>query len=157
MKFNVDGACRGNGQPGSIAVAACIHYRDDEPSSYKKSYLPRDDPVPTNQRAEISAIILALEWALERYQELFNSPTVHIKIHSDSTYAINCMTVWIDKWIERGWYNTAGHPVANGDLLQHALHLHNQITRLGKVTYTWIPREENQEADAICNEALDRM
>ncbi|KAI3328833.1 hypothetical protein F4824DRAFT_506163 [Ustulina deusta] len=56
MEFYVDGGCRGNGQPGVIGAAAN--------SKWKSQHLPRY-PTPTNQRAEITAIIIALEWTLE--------------------------------------------------------------------------------------------
>jgi ribonuclease HI len=91
MEFYVDGGCRGNGQPGSIAAAAaCLMLRNNMYQTRKVS-LP-SYPTPTNQRAEIQAIILALRWALEKYRELDSCPTLDVRIHSDSRYAIGCST-----------------------------------------------------------------
>ncbi|KAF3122670.1 hypothetical protein TWF569_010252 [Orbilia oligospora] len=155
MEFKVDGACRGNGQPGSTAVAAaCLFNRSG-------SYIPRvkrlagDKIVPTNQRAEILAIIVALKWALVRYSELSGRPYIDVRIRSDSKYAVNSMTTYTSNWIGNGWYNAAGRPVANKDLFQRALALENEISRIGKVSYGWISREENLAADMECREALD--
>ncbi|KAF3193863.1 hypothetical protein TWF106_006802 [Orbilia oligospora] len=103
MEFKVDGACRGNGQPGSTAVAAaCLFTRRGFYIS-KVKHLPPDNPVPTNQRAEILAIIMALKWALVRYSELSAGPYIDVRIKSDSEYAIKSMTTWIYKWIHNGW------------------------------------------------------
>ncbi|KAK6519398.1 hypothetical protein TWF281_003232 [Arthrobotrys megalospora] len=157
MKFKVDGACRGNGRRGSIAAAAACLYNRSGSYSSKTNYLPQNNPVPTNQRAEISAIVLALEWALERYSELSNEPYIKVRISSDSQHAIDSMTTWIYKWVNNGWYTAAGLPVANKDLFQLALDLDDKISAIGEVTYTWIPREKNQDADDECNEALDNI
>ncbi|KAL3454587.1 hypothetical protein BJX65DRAFT_260844 [Aspergillus insuetus] len=59
-----DGGCHGNGQPGAIAAAAVIFKKGKERWRPKHSVaLPRNPPL-TNQRAELTAIILALEKAL---------------------------------------------------------------------------------------------
>ncbi|EEP79683.1 predicted protein [Uncinocarpus reesii 1704] len=112
---------------------------------------------PTNQRAEITAIILALETALTRYEKLDWSPRLDVKIYSDSKYAVNCMTIWVDKWFENGWINSAGYDVVNQDLIKKAVDLEGRLLNLGKVTYFWIPRSDNVNADRCCNEELDKM
>ncbi|RYP05235.1 hypothetical protein DL764_003942 [Monosporascus ibericus] len=161
MKFYVDGGCRGNGQPGSIGAAAAVLTTRGKRMYYKTTHLPRDfifdDHNPTNQRAEIAAIILALEWALEKYQELNSDPYLTVEIHSDSRYAIGCMTQWIYKWHNNGWTNSSGYEVANRDLIQRASELDDEIKELGEVDYIWIPREQNTTADKYCNEALDEQ
>lgn len=97
MKIYVDGGCRGNGQPGAIGAAAAVfQFKWGKQRAWTR-VLPRH-PRPTNQRAEITAIILALELALERYRNLDSYPWIDVKIYSDSKYAVNCMNVWMDKW-----------------------------------------------------------
>ncbi|KAI1084200.1 ribonuclease H1 [Whalleya microplaca] len=156
MEFYVDGGCRGNGQPGSIgAAAACLRQRGGG-YVYRDCHLPRF-PAPTNQRAEITAIILALEWALERYKELDGYPRMNVNIHSDSRYAIGCMDNWIYKWSRNGWVNASGNEVANRDLIQKASQLDDDVSDLGSVSYIWVPREENEDADGHCNDALDEQ
>jgi ribonuclease HI len=156
MEIYVDGGCRGNGQPGAIGAAAAI---------FKKKYGGYDAwtkslplyPPPTNQRAEITAIILALEQALEKFEELDTNPYLDVKIYSDSRYAIGCMTNWIYKWARNGWINAAGNEVANRDLIQEASDLDHRLKEEGGVEYIWIPREENQIADRLCNEDMDKQ
>ena len=113
MIFYVDGACRRNGQPGAFGAAAAAR-RFDGRVSYRIRRLYADDYYnPTNQRAEISAIILALEWAVDEYEKADNSPRLKVTIHSDSQYAVSCMNQWIANWSENGWTTSAGGSVAN--------------------------------------------
>lgn len=114
-------------------------------------------PPSTNQRAEITAIILTLEQALEKLEELDTNPYLDVKIYSDSRYAIGCITNWIYKWTRNGWINAAGNEVANRDLIQEASHLDNRLKEVGDVEYIWISREENQLADRLCNKYMDNQ
>lgn len=156
MEIYVDGGCRGNGQPGAIGAAAAVFKkRNGKCDAWTKS-LPLYPP-PTNQRAEITAIILALEQALEKFEELDTNPYLDVKIYSDSRYAIGCMTNWIYKWTRNGWINAAGNEVANRDLIQEASHLDDRLKEEGDVEYIWISREENQLADRLCNENMDKQ
>jgi ribonuclease HI len=154
MEIYVDGGCRGNGREGSIGVGAAIfelkHGRQKE--WYK--ILPQYPP-PTNQRAEITAIIIALDRALDKYHNLDSNPWLDVKIYSDSRYAIGCMTKWISKWSENGWINAAGNEFANRDLIEEASELNDRLKEEGSVEYIWIPREQNQDADSLCNDIMD--
>jgi ribonuclease HI len=158
MRFYVDGGCRGNGSPSSIGAAAAVMKKRFNGREIWTRELPSDwnDP-PTNQQAEITAIIVALQVALKKYRELDGNPRLDLEIFSDSKYAIGCMTNWIYKWSRNGWMNAAGNPVANQDLIREASDLDVDLRGLGSVTYTWIPRSENQDADEACNNVLDQM
>lgn len=157
MQIYVDGGCRGNGQPGSIgSAAACFKNRWGKYDCWTRD-LNRGGAVPTNQRAEIAAIILALELALEKYEKLDSNPDLKVEIFSDSRYAVGCMTEWIYKWSRNGWRNAAGKPVANQDLIKEASDLDDRLAEEGEVEYTWIPRSQNEVADQSCNEALDKQ
>lgn len=153
MVFDVDGGCRNNGSAQPIAAAACIR-RARWRSSYMTRHLPFH-PTPTNQRAELTAIIMALEWALEVYEGLNGAPYIRVTIRTDSKYVVGCMTEWIYKWRDNGWVNARGVAVANYDLIIRAADLEDELTDLGSVRYEWIPRSENEEADEYCNDALD--
>jgi ribonuclease HI len=156
MEIYVDGACRGNGQLGAIGAAAAIFKKKRGGYDAWTKSLPTYPP-PTNQRAEITAIILALEQALEKFEELDTNPYLDVKIYSDSRYAIGCMTKWIYKWTRNGWINAAGNEVANRDLIEEASDLDDRLKEKGDVEYIWIPREENQLADGLCNEHMDKQ
>lgn len=158
MEFNVDGGCRRNGQPDAIGAAACclqIHY--GKRYTWKTCRLDEFPTAPTSQRAEITAIILALEWALERYDGLGGSPRLAVTIRSDSRYAVECMTNWVYNWVRNGWTNSRGFEVANRDLIERASDLDDRVAELGSVDYIWIPRSENGSADALCQQELDEQ
>lgn len=63
----------------------------------------------SNQRAELTAIIRALEVAPKDRK---------IIIYTDSSYSIKCTTEWFRKWRENGWVNASHKPVENKDLIQ---------------------------------------
>ncbi|KAI8935308.1 hypothetical protein NX059_007894 [Plenodomus lindquistii] len=158
MVFQVDGGCRRNGYQGAIGAAACVLLRRNrQPYLTWTKELP-SDPTPTNQRAELNAIVLALEVALMRDKELDIHATLDVRIETDSKYAVGCMTTWMPKWESNGFVNAAGYEVANRDLLEQAVSLEQEIyAQNGEVTYSWISRSENTEADRHCNEVMDKM
>ncbi|KAL8657537.1 MAG: hypothetical protein Q9226_001815 [Calogaya cf. arnoldii] len=108
-----------------------------------------------NLAAEITAIILALEKAVEKSNEMSFNPFMKVTITTDSKYAHGCMTEWIFKWVQNGWLNAAGKDVANRELLERALELEAKIEEHGDVRYGWVPREQNTEADRAANQELD--
>ncbi|KAJ6021512.1 hypothetical protein N7540_007016 [Penicillium herquei] len=156
MKFYTDGGCRRNGRSDAIgAAAAVLEKRNGSTGRWKRTLPP--DPTPTNQRAEITGIIVALEVVLKKYDMLAGNPDLDVTIHTDSKYAIGCMTDWIYKWSANGWVNSCGYEVANRDLIARASRLDDKVAELGHIRYLWIPRAENQEADELCNDDLDRQ
>ena len=85
MKIYVDGGCRRNGHNNAIGAAACVIESKWSRDSTWTRRLPtpnprRNDPIPTSQRAEITAIILALEKALDKYDHLDGYPRMVVTI-----------------------------------------------------------------------------
>ena len=156
MEIYVDGGCRGNGKPGAIGAESAVFKGGYGGHRTWIKHLPKT-PRPTNQSAEIEAIILALEQALVKYGQLRSNPYLVVKIYSDSKYVIGCMTEWIYKWSTNGWLNASGKPVANQDLIAKAIELHDELRDEGSVEYIKIPRSENEEADGYCKQAMDKQ
>ncbi|KAI4233503.1 MAG: hypothetical protein LQ349_004383 [Xanthoria aureola] len=154
MKMSVDGACRNNGYSNATAAAACVIHKKWGRWETWSRRLP-SSPRPTNQAAEITAIIIALEKAIDKSNEMSFCPFMKVYITTDSRYAHGCMTVWRDKWVDNGWVNAAGRDVANRDLLERALELEAEIEEHGDVRYEWVPRGQNTEADEAANRELD--
>lgn len=158
MVYYVDGGCRGNGNTNAIGAAAIVEeLKFGRTRTYAWELRSTYHQPVTNQRAEISAIIFALKRALERYRGLDTSPWLNVTIHTDARYAASCMNEWIYKWTRNGWINAAGKEVANKDLISKASDLDDEVKELGSVTYKWIPRAQNQDADTACNNAMDNM
>ena len=157
MEFYVDGGCRGNGHPGAIGAAAAVRRFRNGAEHVRTRQLETYCYNATNQRAEILAIILALEWAMEVYESLDNSPRIHVTIHSDSRYAVNCMNQWLATWSNNGWTTSVGKSVASQDILQEVIDAENRLLDVGDVVYSWVPRDQVHRADMFCNEELDDM
>ncbi|KAI1377831.1 ribonuclease H-like domain-containing protein [Hypoxylon crocopeplum] len=158
MEFYVDGGCRNNGRPYATgAAAACLMSRGHQRFWTQTRRLPTGDYFATSQRAELLAIVIALEWALEKYEDLDSYPHLSVDIYSDSRYAVGCITDWIYKWLDNGWTNTKGGDVANRDLIQELSDLDDRVKELGVVNYHYTPREQNENADKACNDALDEI
>ncbi|KAJ7143352.1 ribonuclease H-like domain-containing protein [Mycena crocata] len=156
IKAWADGACRGNGQPGSIGGAGVWFEKPVNGSRSWTRHLPQY-PTPTNQRAELTAVIMALELARDRQNALRDDPFFLLTIHTDSKYAIGCLCDWLDTWKQNGWRNARGFEVSNHDLIEHASDLVDDIRENGRVDFIWVPREENQDADRLANEACDEQ
>ncbi|KAJ7039903.1 ribonuclease H-like domain-containing protein [Mycena alexandri] len=156
LDVRTDGACRGNGQPGSIGGAGVWFSKPLNGSKGWTRHLPQY-PAPTNQRAELTGVIFALELAIERRAALETDPFFILTVHTDSKYVIGCLRDWIGKWMANGWRNARGFEVVNRDLIERASELIDEINDGGRVDFVWIPREENEEADNLANEACDEQ
>ncbi|KAL6716212.1 hypothetical protein ACLMJK_005778 [Lecanora helva] len=156
IELYVDGGCRRNGYPDAIGAGACVHQKRGGRSMTWTRRLPYT-PQPTSQRAEITAIILALETAWDCYRELDSNPYIYVTIYTDSKYAYGCMREWNDKWLSNNFTTSAGHEVVNRDLIEEAYDLEEKVAREGQVDFKWIPRSDNQDADGAVNQELDEM
>lgn len=105
-----DGACKNNGYPNAKASYAvyCNSTQCDI------SVVKRLEENPTNQRAELMAILEAL-------QTITDYNLDKVVIVSDSMYAINCVTKWCDAWEKNNWKNSKKQPVKNADIIKQIL------------------------------------
>ncbi|KAF8665425.1 hypothetical protein AX16_000444 [Volvariella volvacea WC 439] len=101
-----DGACKGNGQRGSIAGIG-VWWGPSDPRNIAER-CPGDQ---TNNRAELIAIIRVLETAPRDSKPLL--------IKTDSQYSINCFKTWLPKWKSNGWRSSTGAPVKNVLLIRY--------------------------------------
>ncbi len=47
--------------------------------------------------------------------------------------------------------------MVNRDLIEQASDLEDELKQQGSIRYIWVPRSENEKADAAVNEALDEL
>lgn len=81
----------------------------------------------TNQIGELCAVLQALR------AHRGSRPLV---IESDSQYAINCSSKWVQSWKRKGWKNSQGKPVKNRQLI---MAIDEEIRqREGSVRFVWI-------------------
>ncbi|KAJ7039902.1 ribonuclease H1 [Mycena alexandri] len=155
-----DGACRRNGYPDAVGGAGVwFPYLPDDRLSEP---LPPSPP-PTNQRAELTAIVLALEVAHKRQAGVWSSnvqsPFFVLTVYTDSQYAVNCLTQWIFDWKRNEWRTANEESVRNADLIEEADRLRAKIEGEfggGRVNFKWIPRAENTKADRLANDGCDK-
>ncbi|OAP57867.1 hypothetical protein AYL99_08605 [Fonsecaea erecta] len=97
----------------------------------------------TNQRAELTAILRALDIA-PRHRE--------VTIYTDSRYAIDCVTNWYRNWIKNGWVNSKGIAVVNKDVVQRIRDRIEERERLGKRTlFVWVKGHSNDPGNVAAD------
>lgn len=99
----------------------------------------------TNQRAELTAILRALE-IVPRNRD--------VVIITDSRYSIDCVTTWYINWRRNGWKTSAGKAVENKDIIENVLAKIEEREKLNVQTaFEWIKGHANHpgnvEADKL--------
>jgi ribonuclease HI len=135
-----DGACRGNPGPGGwgALLTAGEHVKE----------LSGAEPLTTNNRMELTAVIRALE-ALKRPSRL--------RIFTDSEYVRRGITEWVRSWKARGWKTADRKPVKNQDLWERL----DSLTAGHQIEWRWVRGHSgipgNERVDQLANEAIDAM
>ncbi|KAM7215332.1 Ribonuclease H-like domain containing protein [Rhypophila decipiens] len=76
-------------------------------------------------------------------------------IKSDSAYLVNSITGHVNKWVANGWQTAKKTPVANQDLWRLSIIKLSELGELGASVAFWlVPRDENEDADELANDAL---
>tara|TARA_B110000116_G_scaffold42662_1_gene35086 strand:+ start:217 stop:1269 length:1053 start_codon:yes stop_codon:yes gene_type:complete len=124
-----DGACIGNPGPGGWAFVVD-----------QGQWASGAEGKTTNQRMELTAASAAVQ--------SIDGP---IRVHSDSTYVVNCFNQnWWKGWHKRGWKNSKNDPVANRDLWEPFIEL---VIARGDVEFIWV---KGHSGDRL-NDAADRL
>ena len=137
VAITTDGACKGNPGPGGWAAIL--------QSGRHEKILSGAEPLTTNNRMEMTAVLKALE-ALKQPSR--------VTITTDSRYLLDGMTRWLAGWKRNGWRNAAKQPVKNADLwlaLDAAANRHH-------IAWQWVKGHAghplNERADQLANEAI---
>ncbi|KAL8747542.1 MAG: hypothetical protein Q9190_000581 [Brigantiaea leucoxantha] len=144
LRIHTDGSSLGNGSANAFAGVGVYFGPGDERNLSETLTGPRQ----TNQRAELTAILRALEIVPKNRD---------VSIITDSKYAIDCVTVWHINWRKNGWKTSAGKAVENKDLVESILSKIEERARLKLQTaFEWIKGHANHpgnvEADRLANE-----
>ena len=135
-----DGACKGNPGPGGWGAWISMGGHSKE--------LCGGEPVTTNNRMELTAVIRALE-ALKR--------SCQVKIYTDSVYVQKGMTEWIDSWKRRNWRTADKKPVKNEDLWQ----ILDALSQQHQIEWLWVKGHAgdagNERADALANQGVAQV
>ncbi|KAF9566924.1 ribonuclease H-like protein [Agrocybe pediades] len=136
-----DGACKGNGKPGSIAGVGVWWGKNDP-----RNIAERCPGYQTNNRAELIAILRVLETT-----PITSTPLL---IRTDSQYSMNCLRSWIPAWIKRNWHTAGGTPVKNVGIIRCiAAHLSTRATVGQKVRFEYVEGHSGE----VGNDGADEM
>ncbi len=140
VQIYTDGACKGNPGPGGWGAWLKSGMHDKE--------LFGGEVQTTNNRMELTAVIEALG-TLKR--------PCKVKLHTDSQYVKNGISVWIHDWKRRGWRTADKKPVKNEDLwrkLDEAVQGHD-------IEWIWVKGHAgdpgNERADGLANKGVDEV
>lgn len=128
-----DGGARGN--PGPAAIGFSVSSQDGQEIHSHSQPIGR----ATNNVAEYQAVIAALDWLLSQ-----KSQPPKTSFFLDSTLVVNQIT---------GNFKTKDK---NLQVLNHKV---QQLIKKSSstISFTYVPRDRNQRADALVNAALDSL
>lgn len=134
-----DGGCLGNPGPGGWAFAA-----------YEDGHLVHSssggDKETTNNKMELSAVINAIQYALDRNETI-------IEIFTDSQYVKNGITTWISGWKRKGWTTASGTPVKNREYWEVLDKLNGAI----KINWSWVKGHAGVEGNELCDSLVRKQ
>ncbi|CAG0925089.1 unnamed protein product, partial [Notodromas monacha] len=96
----------------------------------------------TSNRAELTAVLYAIHVAKE-------AGLIKLEVRTDSTYAKNCVTVWLPNWRSNNWQTTAKEDVLN----QNEIRAIDEACNYLEVKFKWIQAQSGEKG----NEAADRL
>lgn len=135
-----DGSCLGN--PGAGGWACLLQW------GLVEKELSGSEPNTTNNRMELQAVIAGLSALKE---------PCTIKVVTDSQYVQRAMTQHLVHWVNAGWRNSRGVPVASRDLWETLV----RESGRHQVTWTWVrghgASAEQNRCDQLAQAAARRL
>ena len=139
VEIFTDGACSGN--PGIGGYGALLRSSDREKEIFGC------EPLTTNNRMELTAVIKALE-ALKK--------PCRVKITTDSNYVVKGITTWIFSWMKNQWKNSRKENVINQDLWKKLF----ELSQPHDISWQWIKSHtnhiENERCDKLAKRAIKK-
>ncbi len=140
VKIYTDGACRGNPGPGGWGVV--LEYGGSSKELYG------GEAHTTNNRMELTAVIMALQ-SLNR--------SCDVLLNSDSKYVLHGITEWLPQWKQRGWKTAAKKPVLNVELWRTL----DELAARHRIEWSWVRGHSgepgNERADLLANRGIDEL
>jgi ribonuclease HI len=144
VQLFTDGACAGNPGPGGWAFIL------RHPRTGKEVEQSGDEPMTTNNRMELTAVIRGLE-ALKR--------ACRVQLFTDSLYVGKGLVQWMPKWKANGWRrreNGQWKPVKNDELWRRL----DELLQVHPLTFTHVAghsgHPENERCDSLAVAAYQK-
>ena len=131
LDVHTDGACLGNPGIGGWGVIFC---------TTPERVLSGGVQATTNNRMELVAALEALRAV---------PPNQVLRVHSDSTYVVKGMTVWIKAWRKKGFRRPGGVAMPNVDLWRQL----DELAASRRVSWQWV----RAHAGHAFNERVDKI
>lgn len=138
----VDGACINNGKANARGGWGAL-LRNPQGATLEIAG-PLDGERQTNQRAELTAFIMALKAVKKPAQ---------FEVYSDSQYVVRGINEWMAGWKARGWKKPGNKPLDNSDLWLEV----DSLLGFHQVSIGWVKGHSghpgNDKADALAENA----
>jgi ribonuclease HI len=137
VEIFTDGACKGNPGPGGYGVVLTCNGYEKEISG--------GEPNTTNNRMEITAVIVALESLKKRCK---------VTLYSDSKYLVDSINKgWVEKWKKQNWWRTKKEKALNIDLWKRLLLLIDKHD----VNFVWVKGHVGNVKNERCDKLATEM
>jgi ribonuclease HI len=138
LSIKTDGGSRGN--PGSAAWAFVVY------DAHTQAVIAEDKlciGIATNNEAEYQAFLASTKWVVAQCEQPTEAKPTHINWQLDSKLVVEQLN---KKW-----------KIKEPRMAEYAAQIWKLLVKAG-ITYTitHIPREQNKDADALVNQALDQ-
>lgn len=151
-KVYTDGAVYGNGLPyGQCGLG--VYWPESSHLNVSKLLEDATNSKRTNQRAELNAILCALETILAEKKR-------DVVIYSDSMYSISAITSWVKKWKKNGWKTGTDEDVKNKEDLVAIDNIMELLKKRGaNVAFKHVKGHVkfDRTIDHDCNDEADRL
>ena len=147
-----DGSCIGNGRPNATGGYSVVV---PDLSDMSGGWPLLDGVVPTNNRAEFSGFLKAVEIA-DRIDPPGSDPTASrtLVVVTDSELLEKTVMRWVASWRKKGWVKADGAPVANQDLCER---IAAACDRRAIVVRHVKAHTDNEDVDSKMNRAADLL
>ncbi|ESZ90983.1 hypothetical protein SBOR_8617 [Sclerotinia borealis F-4128] len=156
----VDGACPHNGKSSATKSSFGVFFGPESPlNTYDVITRPPGEKY-TNSYAELRSAFHALQLVkhnikLRDWRKKHMVRRLPVIMMTDSKYVLDCLTKWIEGWLQNRFKTFERKPITNTDLI---LRIHQLIELLSNddidVRLWSVPREQNRGADALANRSL---
>jgi ribonuclease HI len=140
--IHTDGGCSGN--PGVGGWGFLL--RPAAPGAPQEGC--GGEPLTTNNRMELTAVIRALERLLGDAR----LRRVPADLHTDSRYVEQGLNSWLPRWQANGWKTASKAPVKNADLWQRLVELRPQLD----VAFKWVRGHAGDPNNERCHELVQQ-
>lgn len=150
IEIYTDGSSRGNPGPGGWGAIIVIN----EDKGVRVRELGGRESQTTNNRMELTAMLQSLS-----HIEKLTKKNQRIIIHTDSSYLLNGVTIWMYAWEKNGWKTKTKEDVSNRDIWEQILPLVFRLSKKCEVIFKKVVGHAgifgNERADIIATGYAD--